>query len=298
MAKSQGNVRMLPSVEKQHTHLQVRYFDMPAGHTVYKTKNNVEKLAEMAAKLIGEKPAGEAVNILLRKGSKAPATTLFPLIQSKVRASGDDRVLNKITWGLHTNTNEFREAKHTIVIGLHQLPRYEITAMVYGTQSKPMHASVSPMDMELARLRQMGGDLIQGVGRSAVREMVDGDVPKGCTLDIVNTTRGPLGYDPRELWELFPGAAVEIIKPKATKGTTSIRDASWVEAANALLGEQAARLVSGADWAANAGYSPRTLWRRLRDGSLDLSLGAVGIAVERLDGMGLRLLRQPVPSSY
>jgi len=85
------------------------------------------------------------------------------------------------------------------------------------------------------------------------------------------------------LAEMFPGASVEEWYPSIP----SIRPNGkilTVDAAVELLGNQSETLVTTDDWAAKAGYSPRTLQRIMNSGEIERLLGAHGIELEKRGG--------------
>lgn len=283
MNKNHQNVVVLPEVKKSYRNLVVRYVDEAAGKTVYRSRQGVEKLATIVAQAVSEKPVGEEVLIIHRLGEKAPASTFCALVREKVRAmDGDTGLLRFRHYGLHVATNDFQDIKHVILVGIYQAPRSAIIAMVYGTSSKPMHAKISPTDLELMRMSRIVGDLNQAIGRGATRKMIDGDIPTGCTVDIIGSSWGPMGFkDPLgTLSQMFPGAKVEEWYPRipSVKPTAKI---TTVDAALELLGGLSEALVTTGEWAAKSGYDKRTLQRVMKSGEIVGLLGARGIAAEK-----------------
>src|ERR1700730_17102400 len=122
------------------------------------------------------------------------------------------------------------------------------------------------------RMSRIAGDLNQAIGRGATRKMIDGDVPEGCTVDIVGSSWGPMGFKkPLDtLEEMFPGAKVEEWYPQAPS-TKSNSNMTTADIARELLGDQSEAVVTTGEWAAKAGYSPRTLQRIMN------SSGIVGV---------------------
>jgi hypothetical protein len=147
---------------------------------------------------------------------------------------------------------------------------------------------VSPADLEIMRMSQIIGDMNQAIGRGATRKMVDGDVPEGCTVDIIGSSWGPMGF--REplvtLRSMFPGAKIEEWYPEipSTKPDALVTTA---DAARELLGDQPKALCTTGEWSAKAGYSPRTLQRRMNSGEVLRILCARGIEVEKCGGRWL-----------
>lgn len=284
LAKNEGNVQKLPSATKTYRHLALRFFDHKAGQGAYRTTSEIETLAAVAADAISDRQAGEDVLIIVRKGEKAPATTLPALIRSKVKAmGGDEERLHFLKWGGHRATNEYQHIKHVILIGILQAPLSTIIAMTYGTSSKPMRAKVSASDIEIMRMSRMIGDLNQAVGRSAVRQMTaDGDVPLGCTVDLVASSVGPMGFkEPlKTLKAMFPCATVKTWHPRVSTAKPAM-DLLVANAALSLLGDKSEILVTSGEWAGEAGYSTRTLQRSANKGLIISLLAEQGITLQK-----------------
>jgi AraC-like DNA-binding protein len=270
----------LPSATKTYRNLTVRYFDFRAGQAAYRTKADIETLAAAAAEAAIGKPPGEEVLIIHRKGESAPAATLRPLILAKVRAlGGDESKLRFLTWGCHRATNEFQRFEHVILIGLLQAPLSAIIAMIYGTSGKRMDMTVSRIDIEIMRMSRIIGDAIQAIGRGAVRQMTaEGDVPHGCTVDLIASSVGPMGFkDPlNTLANMFPGATVKPWFPNIPAAKQS-KDMLIADAARSLLGDKPEALITSGEWASQAGYSARTLQRGINKGVVKALLVAQGI---------------------
>jgi hypothetical protein len=284
--KWQGKVLFLPKIEKTYSNMTIRHMDRASGQIVYRSKTQIEALGEIAAETIREYE-GEKVLIVTRLGKKAPATTLRPLIEGKVRAlGGNPELLRFITWGQHKATNDYQDIKHVIIIGVHQAPLPTIIGLVHGTLKIPMTAKVRSIDVELMRMSEIRSDLLQAIGRGASRNMVNGDVPPGCTVDIIASSKGPMGFTnaKAELRQMFPSATVVPWEPK---GKANGKEHIGVEAAMQLLGQGEAITVTGAQWADKAGYkNPRTVRRWMNEGSLVKELTAQGITLEALAGKG------------
>jgi AraC-like DNA-binding protein len=280
IAKNSCNLERLPSATKTYRNLTVRYFDFRAGQAAYRTKADIETLAAAAAEAAIGKPPGEEVLIIHRKGESAPAATLRPLILAKVRAlGGDESKLRFLTWGCHRATNEFQRFEHVILIGLLQAPLSAIIAMIYGTSGKRMDMTVSRIDIEIMRMSRIIGDAIQAIGRGAVRQMTaEGDVPHGCTVDLIASSVGPMGFkDPlNTLANMFPGATVKPWFPNIPAAKQS-KDMLIADAARSLLGDKPEALITSGEWASQAGYSARTLQRGINKGVVKALLVAQGI---------------------
>jgi hypothetical protein len=146
-----------------------------------------------------------------------------------------------------------------------------------------MHTSVSPADIETMRMSRIIGDTNQAIGRRAVRQMTDdGDVPPGCTVDLIASSVGPMGFtDPRgTLAEMFPGATIKQWFPKVPHAKPNM-EMLLTEAARKLLGNKGEVLVTSAQWANEAGHTARHLQRTIRKGVLFAVLEDHGMTVEK-----------------
>jgi hypothetical protein len=299
-----GKVLFLPRVEKTYRNLTVRHLDRASGHIVYRRRAEVEALADIAAEAAMEYNS-EKVLIIHRLGNKAPSATLKPLIKSKVRELGGDpeQLLRFVTWGHHKATNDFQDIKHLIIVGVHQVPKSNIIGLVHGAQRLPMTEIASPSAVEEMRMSEMRSDLLQAIGRGASRNMTpECDVPPGCTVDLIASSRGPMGFSNAKavLREMFPSATVvEWERPAETSAKDLHPTAT--EGALELLGLESTIVVTRAHLAKAAGCSPRTIQKWLNAGTLAKALSAKGMSLHAVGtgpGGGYRLARELVHSSY
>ena len=139
------------------------------------------------------------------------------LIRKAIRDKGGDpsRAVF-LHWGLHKSSNEFMDVKHTVAIGVQQAPLYAVAALVQGVSQIPAHVPLDKGNVEATRQTEMMHTLFQGVGRSAVRRTVNGDVPEGTHLYLVASDRGPMRFPRERLEEWFPRARVVEWKPFGT----------------------------------------------------------------------------------
>lgn len=284
LARNGGNVVRLPSASKTYRNLNVRFFDYKSGQAAYRTTATIDVLATAAAQAVMDKPSDQDVLIVHRKGEKAPATTLPASIQSKVRAmGGNENRVHFLTWGNHRATNEYQQIKHVILVGVLQAPPSAVIGMVYGTSGKPMHRTVNPMDIETMRMSRIIGDAVQAIGRGALRQMTaDGDVPKGCTVDVIASSKGPMGFkEPlNTLATMFPGSTVKAWHPNVPAAKPNM-DVLVADAALSILEGKSEVLVTSGDWATQAGYSVRTLQRVINRASIFSALREHDITAQK-----------------
>jgi hypothetical protein len=200
----------------------------------------------------------------------------------------EDRVAD-LHYGLHKATNEYRKIKHAVLVGVPQAPLTVIKSMVYGTKKEPMHADVSAADMETYRMSRIIGDINQAVGRTAIREMTpEGDVPIGCTIDIIASSWGPLGfkYPYGTLRKMFPGATIVPWEPRAAQSKRVKYKEPLIDAIVGLVGDKAEVTTTSEALGRMVGVTRRTVQRRLNNGELPAQLKKRGIAIEAIRGGG------------
>jgi hypothetical protein len=115
------------------------------------------------------------------------------------------------TWGRHLAVNDYAADKHLVVVGLLQYSAAQAEAMAMGAAGlEPDEFSLSKEDVEQFHLGEIAHHLFQAVGRGAIRKAKDGDVPEGCTLDIIFSTKGNASQSvpPDILTMTFPGARI------------------------------------------------------------------------------------------
>jgi hypothetical protein len=120
------------------------------------------------------------------------------------------------TWGRHLAVNDYAEDKHLVVVGLLQYSAAQAEAMALGAAGlEPDDPSFSKADIEEFHLGEIAHHLFQAAGRGAIRKAKDGDVPEGCTLDIVFSDKGNASQavPPEILTTTFPGARIERWNP-------------------------------------------------------------------------------------
>lgn len=285
MEKKGGyQIEQLPTVKKTYKNLTIRFHERAAGTVAYSSKANLDQFAEIAADAFLAKPKGQSVLFVIRKGKKAPATTLRALIETRIKERGGDPGLARfITWGTHTATNEFSDVPHIVVIGLYQMPLKEIVGMVYGTSSKPMSAELNPNELELARMGEMRHHLFQAIGRGQTRNMRNGDVPEGSTVDIISSGWGPMGFkNPLDtLSDMFPGATVLPWHPKAGLAQPTESETVTIHQLEQMLADAPSLATNKGQIADRTGYSEKTIQRRLNDPLFLHQLIERGIDIER-----------------
>jgi hypothetical protein len=238
--EGRGNLRQLPSIAKTYRNLTTHYWDHRAGKTAHRNNNLINELASGVACAIAQirkEDVQEKILIIHRLHQKNYADLTKRINKNAKEMGGNTDGICFLHYGLHTATNAFQNFKHVIVIGLLQYSDPEYHALWRAARGVP--AQVPALKGEVAKLRlgTIETHLLQAVGRSAVRKMIDGDVPEGCDLWIVFSSwaTGKGGVSPQILCDTFPGTKLcrwQPLPEKLRKGAKRV-----VIAAEAALGQ-------------------------------------------------------------
>ena len=208
-----GGLKRLPSVDKTYNGLTIHHWDRAAGKACYRNNAARAELADGAVKAFFTVPQGEEVLLIVRKHEK-PYADLVEQIRRKITAEGGNAErLKAITWGWHTASNDFKNIKHVVVLGLLQYNAAANEAHWRAAARTPAIDDVKWEEVEALRQGEIAHHLFQGVGRGAVRKTINGDVPEGCTLWVVFSTVGNMAIKQRVLETCFPGATIRTWKP-------------------------------------------------------------------------------------
>jgi hypothetical protein len=277
--RARGGLEHLFSPTKTYSNLTIHPCDLRAGKEAHRQKKHRDPLVEVAVVAFFEamKMGAERVLFLHNKPQK-PHQDMERLIRTAIKKRGGHPDLGSfLTWGLHKATNKFGDIKHVVAIGVQQAPLYEITAMARGVARVPPHKPISSKTVGEVRETEILHTLFQGVGRSAVRKTIDGDVPEGCHLWLIASTRGHMPFPLTRLAEWFPEASVVDWTPIRIPLKPS--EAAIVEAVEVCLESGTEGTVSVQVLSDGAGVSWNTVLRRLRLGIVQKELERRGIAV-------------------
>ena len=102
------------------------------------------------------------------------------------------------------------------MVGLLQYSAAQAEAMALGAAGlEADDASFSEEEIAKFHLGEIAHHLFQAAGRGAIRKAKDGDVPEGCTLDIIFSSKGNGSQSvPSDILTMtFPGAQIEAWNP-------------------------------------------------------------------------------------
>ena len=215
--EGRGGLVHLFSPAKTYNNLTIHIYDHRAGIEAHRDKAYRALVdAATAAFFDAMRDGAERVLFLHNKAEK-PSQDMQKLIRKAIREKGGDpsRAVF-LHWGLHKSSNEYMDVKHTVAIGVQQAPLYAVAALVHGVSQVAPHEPLNKEHVEGTRQTEMMHTLFQGVGRSAVRRTINGDVPEGTHLYLIASDRGPMRFPRERLGEWFPGARVVEWKPFGT----------------------------------------------------------------------------------
>jgi len=271
-----GNLRQLPSVTKTYRNLTTHYWDHRAGKSAHRDNDLLNELAIGVASAINQirrENARERVLVIHRLHQK-PYADITKRIKRHV--NGGTEGLSFLHYGCHTASNDFKDFKHVIVVGLLQYSGSEYHALWRAAKGVSVKVPALKDEVERLRLGVIKTHLLQAAGRSAIRKMVDGDVPEGCHLWVVFSSwaQGKGGVSPQILLETFPGT--KLCRWQALPEKLRVGAGRVVAAAERALGEQEETTVclrelgyeAGLTWAPTQGHlrSPIVLRELCRRG--------------------------------
>jgi hypothetical protein len=276
----------LYSPKKTYHNLTIHFADLRAGKEAH--RNSAHRLALVEAAVAAFEEAlrlgADRVLFLYNKPEK-PSQDMRKLIRKEIKKRGDDPdQADFLTWGMHKATNDFRHVKHVVAVGVMQAPLYEITALARGVGRVPVHRPIDRQKVEEVRQSEILHTLFQGVGRSAVRKTVNGDVPEGCHLWLIASPRGHMHFPRERLPEWFPGSHVEDWDPFPCKlrGGRHKTDAR-PPFVDALLAKRAEPCIRVTDF---EGFDPQQAQRFLNEEDIKSCLRSRGYALTRRKGPG------------
>jgi hypothetical protein len=272
----------LNSPKKTYHNLTIHFAELRAGKEAHRDTERRQALVETAVTAFeaAMKLGADRVLFLHNKPEK-PSRNMERLIRREIKKrGGDPERAAFLTWGLHKATNEYKDVRHVVAIGVMQAPLYEITAMARGVARVPIHKPIDRVKVEEVRQSEILHTLFQGVGRSAVRKTVNGDVPEGVHLWLIASTLGHMPFPKERLEDWFPGATVEEWEsfPCRPKRKNDDRP-RFVEA---VLAKNGTPCITVADFKAE-GFRPRTAQKFLNDEDVKDCLKSSGYALKRGD---------------
>lgn len=205
-----GNLRQLPSLTKTYHNLTTHFWNHRAGKSAHRDNELINQLAMGVASAIcriKEENKKEQILVIHRLHQK-PYADIAKRIATYVKCSGGTMEgVSCLHYGCHTAKNDYKDAKHVILVGILQYSDPEYHALWRAAKGVSVETPAEKKEIERLRLGTIATHLLQAAGRSAIRKMIDGDVPEGCHLWVVFSSwaKGKGGVSPEILCETFPG---------------------------------------------------------------------------------------------
>jgi len=282
-SKYRQDLVFLPSASKTYHNLTIHHLNLPAGKAAHRDEEKRGELVQAGTAAFFQVPPHESMLAIVRKAEKPHQDMETLLGEAILDGGGDPDRLRCVTWGRHTGTNEFKDCKHLFVDGLLQAPPAHYHALYRGVCIVPPAIPANEALIENLRLSEVEHELLQAVGRGAVRLTVGGDVPRHCHLWIAFSTKGPMGITPLLLERAFPGATIvdwNPLPPQLTGRGLKTKDReTYFQALLAKHGEW----FEAKDFEPT--FSRQKVWRYLtQDETFRSYLEAQGLEVHRTGG--------------
>jgi hypothetical protein len=212
MVRASWEPNYLKSPEKDFKQATVHVIDRAAGKGNFSPRDKGKAviwrgILDKAAETIN----GLGVEPILVVHYKRTARIIN--IEREVRARAPMANLSFLTWGRHTATNEHRNCKHVILIGLQQYGVPENEALSRAAIGLEAKEDLSAEDLEAMRLGAMRHHLFQAACRGAMRTSVGDGCSPGCHLYVFYSTAKAKGFPLVEYETVFPGATI-VHQPK------------------------------------------------------------------------------------
>lgn len=206
VAKFRNVLNTLISYPKNYSNLPIYYWDHKAGKEVYgnaKLRDIVS--SSVAGMLLKENPFGEAVIVGPKKAEKKG-------LIDEIRKKAPGWIIRFVHYGVHTATNEYRDVKIAIVLGLHEYRDTQYEAMTRGAKKALVTDDVASLELSDVRRGETKHHLLQAANRIAIRKAFGSDCPPGCKLFVMFSSHSTAR--PREfLNDVLPGAIVHDWEP-------------------------------------------------------------------------------------
>ena len=213
MARTRRVLR-LREAAKTYGNVTVRLIPVAASRSAYRdqTEAKGKALIEMAVAYVRRVAPAPVLIVSYRsrftmKGVKE--RTIEDAVNARLEQSERDRV-SHLTWGRHTATNEHRDVRHVLLMGLNFLPRAAAHAASGAALDRPMRsmdASDHPTtdQVEAMSLGTLRDATLQAILRGNARKAADGDCgPMEATIFESPQT----GLSDADYRGMFPGATI------------------------------------------------------------------------------------------
>lgn len=198
------NLVRLPSAANDYSRLTIHHWDRPASRSTFQGPDGGSEVLQAVADLINEEPEETWLVIHHKpRGSKGVCRDLQALID------GDRSRVHFRNWGNHHGTNDFREIRNVIILGLWNFSGAVYAAHYAAASSGQTDAFPSADELVAIAAGEHQHNLLQAICRVSVRNSEEG-VCGECRAFVI----GRPGSDGSKLLaETFPGATIEAWEP-------------------------------------------------------------------------------------
>ncbi len=299
--RGRGKIVHLESGEKRYEGLTIHHWDHKSGTGTHFNNAVRLTLAQAAASVFSRVPANDEVLFIVRKPSK-PFQNMERLEEDKPGKTGKkdgektpgirDLLTPEqnarayfLTWGRHEATNDYRRCKHIVLVGILQTPVAATVAMLKAAGRMDVEDGLSEVDVRAGHQREAGHNILQAVGRIAVRYLISDQCPDGLTAWMIFSTGGQMSIPVEMVQHCFPGATIREWEPFGFEARNSRRKTDnrerFADALAKRLGD--AQTVSFEARDLSPEFSPAMAFRFLaKDEDVKRILrGKHGLALER-----------------
>jgi hypothetical protein len=180
----QGNVVRLPGVEHSYVDTAIHLWKAPMGTDKLADPIYRGRILSVAADLINADPDEDwlVIHHKARDGGHDIAAELRALLTDKRQAQF-------VHWGAHYGSNAYRETRKVIVLGTWRKPDWVYAAMYMASSGRGYEAVTLDGRRQL-RQREHDHDLMQAVGRSNIRNVVEGVAGKADVYLLASPEKG------------------------------------------------------------------------------------------------------------
>jgi len=210
------NVIYLKAATKTYQNLTLRIVPVRASRSVYKDKNQTNglELIEMAVRYV-RSVAPDEVLIVSYKGPFAMKGIKERSISDAINARLTDEERKRVrhlTYGNHTASNDYKEVRRVMLMGLNFLPKYASYAASGAALEKPMASddpNDHPTEQQVADMRigMLRDSTLQALLRGHARMGVDGDCGE---MEAVIPQVRQSGLSDADWVGMFPGAVLTV----------------------------------------------------------------------------------------
>jgi hypothetical protein len=187
--------------ERDFSYLTFHHINLGAGKHSWRTKP--ELLGKLTKTLLTQEP--ERATLVIAHLPEKTGKNRVPDIEKDL--GKDCPNARFLTWGLHKQTNEFRDFDKLILPGLLYLPKSQIKVTTYASLQTPVTVKLEQAEKYFKEIErgEIRADLLQAVGRIARSTDQDGN-PKPADVWIVASDQ-QAGSIEKLLEETFPGSS-------------------------------------------------------------------------------------------